>query len=520
MLLTRLGGPQIQPIAFASTPGRSVGRVLHTHRKTSCRASQSSGASTGRHGSLYGFLGLNSEATAAEVRAAYRASARRLHPDTNPSPTALADFQRLKAAYEVLSDAGLRRLYDSGGLGSLGPRYADLAALIAAAHDATTGATEPADAAGRGHSTTSSNSNSSKSGAACGTGHGAGDARGARGRRSQGGVGSAGGAPGSGRARAAAAAAPRGRDVHTVLGMLLSEAAQGVDKTVVYEAMCACGECQGSGEVGAISCCQVCAGSGRVLRSEVLGFGEVTAAWDPVRLPRAVGRGPCPACAGSGVVPRPVCPRCRGRGRRRGARELAVAVPAGVESGQLLRLRGEGHAGRRGAPAGDLIVQLMVYPDPNLARVGDLDLHSHLAVDVWVALLGGAVAVDTLGGSRMLEVPPGAQPGDVLCMAGAGVARAVAPVAAPAAATGSRQNPGPASGPSLGAGAGAGALVRGDHYFTLSVNVPRADSLCGPSQALLRRLALIDSTLPRAGARRAVIGQQHSIGQSQRSLID
>lgn len=153
----------------------------------------------------------------------------------------------------MLSDAGLRRLYDSGGLGSLGPRYADLAALIAAAHDATTGATEPADAAGRGHSTTSSNSNSSKSGAACGTGHGAGDARGARGRRSQGGVGSAGGAPGSGRARAAAAAAPRGRDVHTVLGMLLSEAAQGVDKTVVYEAMCACGECQvGRGWAGVV----------------------------------------------------------------------------------------------------------------------------------------------------------------------------------------------------------------------------------------------------------------------------
>ena len=114
----------------------------------------------------------------------------------------------------------------------------------------------------------------------------------------------------------------------------------------------------------------------------------------------------------------------------------------------------------------------------------------------------------------------GAQPGDVLCMAGAGVARAVAPVAAPAAATGSRQNPGPASGPSLGAGAGAGALVRGDHYFTLSVNVPRADSLCGPSQALLRRLALIDSTLPRAGVRAERVRSSRRGVQSEEEGVD
>ncbi|KAG2430422.1 hypothetical protein HXX76_009947 [Chlamydomonas incerta] len=435
-------------------------------------------------------LGLSSTATAAEVRAAYRTSARRLHPDTNPSPTALADFQRLKAAYEVLSDVALRRLYDNGGLGSLGQRYSGLAALLEAQDlpggpagaRSSPGAAEPTD-------TTTANGSARRGGKGGAGGMGLGgdsaDTPGARGGRAHRGA-----SGGGGRMRSAAAPAPpRGRDVHTVLGMLLSEAAQGVDKAVAYEALCACEDCQGRGELGAACSCQVCAGSGRVLRSEALGFGEVTASWEPVRLPRTVGPGTCPACAGSGVLKRPVCPRCRGRGRRRGSRELAVAVPAGVESGQLLRLRGEGHAGRRGAPSGDLIVQLMVYPDPNLARVGDLDLHSHLAVDVWVALLGGRVAVNTLGGARLLDVPPGAQPGDVLCMAGAGVARAVAPVSPAAAAPG--QQPGP----------GAGALVRGDHYFTLSVNLPHGDSLCGPSQELLKQLARIDNTLPRKGVR-------------------
>ncbi|KAG2448133.1 hypothetical protein HYH02_006718 [Chlamydomonas schloesseri] len=445
--------------------------------------------------------GLSRAATAAEVRAAYRASARRLHPDTNPSPTALADFQRLKAAYEVLSDVGLRQLYDAGGLRSLGPRYAGLAALLQAhgsAQAAGAGACGIADAV-----VDDGSGRSSRAGAASGLGSGGGSSGGgdlpgaSRMRSRRGGGGAAVG--GSGRAGTGAAAAlqaARGRDVHTVLGMLLSEAAQGADKTVAYEAMCACEDCKGSGELGATSCCEVCGGSGRVLRSELPGFGEVTAPWDPVRLPRAVGSGTCPACAGSGVVERPVCPRCKGRGRRRRSRELAVAVPAGVESGQLLRLRGEGHVGRRGAPAGDLIVQLVVYPDPNLTRVGDLDLHSTLAVDVWVALLGGRVAVSTLGGRRLLDVPPGAQPGDVLCMAGAGVARAVAPLAPAEApiATG----PGAATTPSSSS---SGALVRGDHYFTLSVNLPRGDALCGPSQELLRQLALIDTTLPRPGVR-------------------
>ncbi|GIL44121.1 hypothetical protein Vafri_1655 [Volvox africanus] len=369
------------------------------------------GGHTRRPHTLYGLLGIKRSATPAEVRAAYRTAARQLHPDTNASPAAQEDFQRIKAAYEILGDSRLRKLYDNVGLKALGPKFAILWNYAGSGLD---------DAGAPGGE--------------------------------QGGV-KAGGPSGG----------VRGRDVHLVLGIMLSEAAQGADKVLSYAAMATCEDCQGSGCSSAPPACSVCRGSGQILRSEYLG-AAVSGHFAGTKV---LGLDTCPACAGSGRVEQPPCTSCAGRGRRLSSRDLAVRIPAGVERGQVLRVYGEGGAGRCGGPPGDLLVRLEVYPDPNLERRG-YDLHSSLALDVFVAVLGGAVEVETVRGTRVLQVPPGSQPGDVLCLTGAGIVRA-----AP----------------------GGGGTLRGDHYFTLAVRLPSAHELCGASRKLLQQLAVVDSTL-------------------------
>ncbi|GLI70085.1 hypothetical protein VaNZ11_014860 [Volvox africanus] len=375
-------------------------------------SSRADGGHTRRPHTLYGLLGIKRSATPAEVRAAYRNAARQLHPDTNASPAAQEDFQRIKAAYEILGDSRLRNLYDNVGLKALGPKFATLWSYL---------------------------------------GNGLDDA----------------GAPG-GEQRGVRACGPsgggfRGRDVHLVLGIMLSEAAQGTDKVLSYAAMATCEDCQGSGCSSAPPACSVCGGSGQILKSQYLGAADS----GQFAGTKVLGLDTCPACAGSGRVEQPPCTSCSGRGRRLSSRDLAVSIPAGVERGQVLRVGGEGGAGRCGGAAGDLLVRLEVYPDPNLERRG-YDLHSSLALDVFVAVLGGAVEVETVRGTRVLQVPPGSQPGDVLCLTGAGIVRAVP---------------------------GGGGILRGDHYFTLAVRLPSAHELCGASQKLLQELAVLDSTL-------------------------
>ncbi|GIL87394.1 hypothetical protein Vretimale_1681 [Volvox reticuliferus] len=374
-------------------------------------SSRADGGHTHRPHTLYGLLGIKRSATLAEIRAAYRNAARQLHPDTNASPAAQEDFQRIKAAYEILGDSSLRKLYDNVGLQALGPKFATLWSYLGNGSD---------DAGAPGD-----------------------EQRGVRAGPGGGGV--------------------RGRDVHLVLGIMLSEAAQGTEKVLSYAAMATCEDCQGSGYSSAPPACTVCRGSGQILKSQYLGAADS----GQFAGPKVLGLDTCPACAGSGRVDQPPCTSCLGRGRRSSSRDLAVRIPAGVERGQVLRVCGEGGAGRCGGPPGDLLVRLEVYPDPNLERRGH-DLHSSLVLDVFVAVLGGAVEVETVRGARMLQVPPGSQPGDVLRLRGAGIIRAA---------------PG-----------GAGT-VRGDHYFTLAVRLPSAHELCGASRELLRQLAVVDSTL-------------------------
>ncbi|GIL87395.1 hypothetical protein Vretifemale_15522 [Volvox reticuliferus] len=155
-------------------------------------SSRADGGHTHRPHTLYGLLGIKRSATLAEIRAAYRNAARQLHPDTNASPAAQEDFQRIKAAYEILGDSSLRKLYDNVGLQALGPKFATLWSYLGNGSD---------DAGAPGD-----------------------EQRGVRAGPGGGGV--------------------RGRDVHLVLGIMLSEAAQGTEKVLSYAAMATCEDCQ------------------------------------------------------------------------------------------------------------------------------------------------------------------------------------------------------------------------------------------------------------------------------------
>jgi molecular chaperone DnaJ len=133
---------------------------------------------------------------------------------------------------------------------------------------------------------------------------------------------------------------------------------------------------------------------------------------------RAVVR--CSSCEGSGQRIEKPCPDCRGEGRRRSEQKLKVEIPAGIDDGQSMRLSGEGMAGRRGGPSGDLYLRIQVRPDPRFERSG-ADLKTSLSVSVADAALGAKLPVDTIEGQVVLSVPAGTQPGTVLKLKGKGL---------------------------------------------------------------------------------------------------
>ncbi len=271
---------------------------------------------------LYSLLGVESSATDDEIKRAYRALARELHPDANPGDTAAEEqFKEVSAAYEVLRDPERRRRYDTFG----------------------------DDGRGQG-------------GGAGGDAFGFGDIFDAF---------FSGGFGGGGRG-----GPPRGQDAETTIQIDLSEAAFGITTTVDLQLPGPCERCEGHGSEPGTHAeqCPDCGGSGEVrqVRRSVLGQ-LVTAA-------------PCFRCDGIGqVVPNP-CSECRGDGRVRTRQEIEVEIPAGIDHGQRLRLPGRGPAAARGGAAGDLYVQIQVRPHPTLERHGVDLVHRHTLAVTQAAL--------------------------------------------------------------------------------------------------------------------------------------
>ena len=310
----------------------------------------------------YEVLGVQRDASEQQIKKAFRALARELHPDVNAhDPQAEEKFKEAAEAYEILSDAERRATYDRYGheglrSGGYAPNFEGFGS-IGDLFDAFFGGSSPFG--GRG-------------------------------------------GPAS------------GDDAAVAVELDLSEAATGAQVEVSYEAVERCEHCHGNGaEPGTpIETCERCGGSGQLQAVTRTPFGQM------------VRRVVCDTCHGDGRVAAQPCKECRGRGRKAARRTLEVDIPAGIADGQRIRLSGRGHAGGWGphppATEGDLYVLVRVREDERFVREG-ADLITALDVPAPLAALGGTLPAPTLEGTAPVEVPAGTQPGEIVTLRGQGM---------------------------------------------------------------------------------------------------
>ena len=308
----------------------------------------------------YELLGVPRTASDAELKRAFRALARELHPDVSAEPDAERRFRDVAEAFEVLSDPERRATYDRFGKAGLArggfePVFADFGSLsdVFAAFfgdDLLGGA-------------------------------------GARQNRSR-----------------------RGGDVQAVVEIELEEAFTGAAVSVPLDVALPCERCDSSGaEPGtSVRTCPTCSGSGAVRSVSQNIFGQF------------VQQRACPECGGAGEVMEQACADCGGEGRIVSRTQIEVDVPKGIHDGQQIRVRGEGHAGFRSSERGHAFVIVRVRPDPRFVRDGD-DLHTALRLTMTEAALGTAATVSSLAGDVELDVPAGTQPGEVRVLKGEGM---------------------------------------------------------------------------------------------------
>ena len=313
----------------------------------------------------YEVLGVSKGASADEVKKAYRKCAKEFHPDRNKdNPDAESKFKEANEAYEVLKDADKKAAYDRYG------------------HAAFEG--------------------------------GMGGGRGPQG--GQGDFASAfsdvfedlfGDFMGGGGGRSGQGRAARGSDLRYNMRIKLEDAFAGDKKTITVPTSVACSSCSGSGAEGGAEpqTCPTCSGMGKVRAQQ--GFFTVERT--------------CPTCSGMGQIIKNPCKSCGGAGREQKEKTLGVNVPAGVETGTRIRLAGEGEAGMRGGPTGDLYIFIEVEDHPLFQRDG-VDLFCQVPVSMSTAAIGGDVEVPTIDGGRSrVKVPEGSQSGRQMRLRGKGM---------------------------------------------------------------------------------------------------
>jgi molecular chaperone DnaJ len=309
---------------------------------------------------FYEVLGIKKGASGDEIKKAYRTKAKELHPDRNAgNPDAEGKFKEANEAYEVLKDADKKAAYD---------RYGH------AAFEGGMGAgARPGGGFGRGGQGDFSSAFSDVFDDLFGDFMG-GQQRGGGGRR-----------------------AARGADLRYNLSVTLEEAYSGLQKTLNVPTSVSCGSCSGSGAEGGAepTSCPTCSGMGKVRAQQ--GFFTVERT--------------CPTCSGLGQIIKNPCKTCKGAGRVEKDRALSVNIPAGVETGTRIRLAGEGEAGMRGGPSGDLYIFIEVAQHELFERDGN-NLFCRVPVSMSSAALGGSIEVPTIDGGRgRVQIPAGSQSG-------------------------------------------------------------------------------------------------------------
>ncbi len=313
----------------------------------------------------YEILGVARDADGRTIKRAFLKKARELHPDVNSAPDAEERFKEVNEAYSVLSDERRRANYDRfgnpDGPAGMGGDYVDMSDIFS----------------GFGVDDIFS------------TFFGGGSSRGARPRT-------------------------RGRDMGMTLQISLEEAACGCLKTVAYDRLAPCEDCNGTGSSD---------GSGQTRCSTCAGRGSVTTTQRTI-LGTMQTQSVCPDCKGSGQVVEHPCETCTGQGRTPSHETVTIDVPAGVHSGQQIRIKDAGEAGLRGAAGGDLLVHIDIASHPSFQRQGD-DLYTTCSIDAFQAMLGCTHQIPGIMPDELVdvEIPPGCQYGQVIDIAGYGMPR-------------------------------------------------------------------------------------------------
>ncbi len=306
----------------------------------------------------YEVLGVDKNASADEIKKAYRKSAMKYHPDRNPGDKEAEEkFKELGEAYEVLSDADKKARYDQFGFAGVDPNYG-----------------------------------ASQGGAGFGGFGDFGDLGDIFGSFFGGGFN------GGGR-RASQNAPRRGENVGARLDLTFEEAAFGTEKEVSVQRIENCASCGGSGSAdGVVETCTTCRGAGQVRTTQ--NFMGMAMQSTTV----------CPQCNGRGKTIKTPCTTCRGKGKVRRTQKIRVKVPAGVDANQQVRVRGEGCVGVNGGPNGDVLVEIYIKRHPIFQRNGT-EVYCEVPISFTQAALGGEIQVPTLDGKVSYDLPEGTQTG-------------------------------------------------------------------------------------------------------------
>lgn len=351
----------------------------------------------------YEILGVSRNADKDEIKRAYRRLARKYHPDVNKEDGAEERFKEINRAYEVLSEPEVRARYDRFGEAGVGTA-------------AGSGFQDFGDFGGFADIFESFFSGFS-------------GGMGQTSRRRSGPV--------------------RGDDLRLDLKLDFREAVFGGDKEIRINHLETCSTCGGTGAKPGTSpvSCSTCSGSGQVRRATRTPFGSFTQV------------SVCPTCNGSGQVIEQKCDVCGGSGQKQETKKLKISIPAGVDNGTRLRVSGEGDAGKRGGPPGDLYVYLFVSEDAEFKRDG-INILSEIKISYLQAILGCRLNVNTVDGPQEVTIAPGTQPDTVITLDNRGVPRLGNPVS------------------------------RGDHLITVRIQIPTKVS--NEERELLEKLVEIN----------------------------
>ena len=337
----------------------------------------------------YEVLGVSKNASEDEIKRAYKKLARKYHPDMNPGDKEAEEkFKEANEANEVLSNPEKKAKYDQFGFAGVDPNYG----------------------AGQG-------------GYGGAGGFDFGDLGDIFGSFFGGGFGGGG--------RRNPNAPQRGESIRASLSVEFTEAAFGCEKSITIDRFEQCPTCKGKGCAPGTTpeVCTQCHGTGTVTQAQRTPFGMMQS------------QTVCPKCRGKGQIIHQPCPDCRGAGVVRKRRTIQVNIPAGIDNGQTISLRGQGHSGKNGGPAGDLLITVMVRPHEIFRRDGTA-VFCEAPITFTQAVLGGTLEIPTIDGKVKYDIPEGTQTGTVFRLRGKGIP-------------------------------GLNGRGRGDQYVTVNIETPR-----------------------------------------------